>query len=259
MLVLSGHGSGIIGNFLSKEAADRIDSLSVISMAKLIKAINRFIKRNRKAKGEEPREREIDILGLDNCLMSMTEVAYMVHNNASVMIGAEGFEPQAGWPYACVLDAMKKFVKKNPNGGDDKAKELAKRIVCDYIRYYTDYQAAGVSVDQSACDLNQSEELMWAVNSLAEVLLKYLPYDPKSDVSNADPEVRNALVLAHWEAQTYKTEQYTDLYDFCERLQFYCANLGEGKADIRRACQNVRNTIRGSKTEVETLGRPTRN
>ena len=246
MVVLSGHGAGVIGNFLPEGEADRIDSLTVVSMAQLMAKVAGLI---RTQHGLSERVQAIDILGFDNCLMSMTEVAYIVNNAAGVMIGAEGFEPMAGWPYLSVLDAVKDFAKDKDDGGTaEQVKDLSKQIVSDYVNFYTDYQAAGVSVDQSACDLSQSEELMWAINSLAQVLLKYLP-DPYTGEGEADAEVRNALVLAHWEAQPYKNEQYTDLYDFCERLKFYAGGLPARKGDVRRACQNVLNAIRGSENE----------
>ena len=58
---------------------------------------------------------------------------------------------------------------------------------------------------------------------------------PFLKADNVDPEIRNALILAHWEAQPYKNEQYTDLYDFCERLQFYCGNGNGEKCGHRPA------------------------
>ena len=202
MFVLNGHASGIVENFLAKVDADKIDSLSVLSLYELVERI----------KNELLGGKSIDILGLDTCLMSMGEVAYLVRNSAKVMIGAEGFEPLGGWPYASVLSSVTEFAKKN----DAAIKPLAKKIVCDYIDFYSDYQAAGVSVDQSACDLGQCNTLMQAVKSLSQVLQPYLKQ------KTPDKEVRNALILAHWEAQPYKNEQYVDLYDFCERLRNYC-------------------------------------
>ena len=97
-------------------------------------------------------------------------------------------------------------------------------------------------MDQAACDLGESVHLMAAVKSLSRALLNYLP-NPKTG-AKLDPEVRNALVVAHWEAQPYKREQYTDLYDFCQLLKANCEY-----EDVQTACQNVMNTIRGSANE----------
>jgi len=35
---------------------------------------------------------------------------------------------------------------------------------------------------------------------------------------------RTGIVMAHWESQSYWNESYTDLYDFCDRLERYCAS-----------------------------------
>jgi hypothetical protein len=235
MLVLSGHSSGTVGAFLSKDVGNETVSLSIIDLGKLIERINKGLFNGRK----------LDILGLDSCLMSMSEVAYVVHNHVKVMLGAQGFEPMAGWPYGIVLSEVKKLCAEPDGGTDEDLKLLAKRIVCGYIKHYTDYQAAGLSVDQAACDLSQCVTLMRAVKSLSLALLNYFP-DPESGKSDTDREVRNALLLSHWEAQLYKNEQYTDLYDFCTLLKSNCI-----KDDVRRACQNVLNAIRGSQNEPD--------
>ena len=70
MLVLSGHGDGILGNFLVTAEADARANLSVVSLAELVQRVKNG------PLGGEP----LDILGLDSCLMGMTEVAYAVHN-----------------------------------------------------------------------------------------------------------------------------------------------------------------------------------
>ena len=38
--------------------------------------------------------------------------------------------------------------------------------------------------------------------------------------------VRDLLVLAHWRAQSFKDEQYTDLWDFCTELKTACERFG---------------------------------
>ena len=56
--------------------------------------------------------------------MIMTEVAFAVGNNAKIMIGAEGFEPLAGWSYKSVLEEIDGVAA---NGND--LKQLAQNIV----------------------------------------------------------------------------------------------------------------------------------
>ena len=133
MVVLSGHGAGILGDFLSKQNGDQMESLNAIDMAMIVKQIGEAINQMRENRQLPKLEQPIDILGLDNCLMGMTEVAYAVHKFARIMIGAEGFEPMAGWPYALVLKAVKELAARTDNGGTlDQVKQLSRKIVMEY-------------------------------------------------------------------------------------------------------------------------------
>jgi hypothetical protein len=72
--------------------------------------------------------------------------------------------------------------------------------------------------------------LAGAVKGLAEAL--------KSGSERSRP-LRDAIVLAHWEAQSYKSDEYTDLYDFCDLLQERCAE----EPLIAEGCQRVKDII----------------
>lgn len=241
MLILAGHGNGILGEFLREDDRDQDGNksghMNMINLGGLIKRINRELLDGKK----------IDILGMDSCLMSMTEIAYAVHNNVKVMIGAQGFEPMAGWPYHQVLQLL------NKNGGD--VNKLGKKIVDEYIEFYTIYQAANLSVDLAATNLSETVMVMKAIQSLATTLgpiLEKYPHDVRNGVNAENPPdsvlVRDAVLLAHWEAQLYKNEQYTDIYDFCTLLK---ARLSPTRFfEVRRACQNVLNAVLGATKQL---------
>src|SRR6185295_9760791 len=94
----------------------------------------------------------------------------------------------------------------------------------DYLDFYRDYIAAGISVDMAAYDLRRNvsrtddergpylvsrlDDVVDAINRLVEAL---------GDLS--DEDVQDAVVLAHWRSQSFKFEQYTDLWDFCHLLR----------------------------------------
>src|SRR5262249_3552696 len=111
--------------------------------------------------------------------------------------------------------------------------------------YYSDYVIAGVSVDQSVCDLAPSKvgTLVDEIKNLSTILIKSL----------SNPIIREAVILAHWRAQSYKFDQYTDLWDFCDQLMEGCKLFkragvmlknGEGQFEtIIKACQEVKKTI----------------
>ncbi|MFN7930845.1 MAG: hypothetical protein U0Y68_23560 [Blastocatellia bacterium] len=104
------------------------------------------------------------------------------------------------------------------------APQFAKAVVEEHVSYYQDYVMAGLSTDQSVCDLARLDELAEALRALATAMTAPLTV----------PAVRDAIVLAHWRAQSYKSEQYVDLWDFCDLLRRGCA-----VKEIAEACQAV--------------------
>ncbi len=58
------------------------------------------------------------------------------------------------------------------------------------------------------------------------------------------------VTLAHYDAQTYKAEQFVDLHDFC--IQIY--QRFEGDDDVQEACRKVVRILNGNATVFETIG-----
>jgi Clostripain family len=222
MLVLSGHGSGSVGKFfLESDSENRY--LSVPMLAFAVCKINEELARVKAAKeseGEKNLSDKLDVIGLDACAMSTVEVGYQLKDVATYMVGAEGFERNSGWPYHRVIEALNQTPDLSPQ-------DLVVKIVKRYVKYYFDYAVAGVSVDQAACDLSRMEALAAAVNELATAL-------------TGNDAILNAVILAHWRAQSYLLEDYVDLWDFCDLLQAGC---GDTQAPAREACQKVKNLI----------------
>jgi len=215
LLILSGHGSGAIGDFLSGKRAQ--EAISVRSLGGTLKEVIESLK-------DQNHEFKYDIIGMDSCLMSMAEVAYELRDSANILIGSEGFEPETGWPYKEIIPKIKPSVKPT---------NLARIIVDEYIKYYAEYVVAGTSVDLSALNLGMADALKESLFDLSEALLK--------EFGAKDQSVIDAVLLAHWRAQSYKNEQYVDLWDFCDLLEKGC-EVGA----IKHACQRVRGVIDGS-------------
>jgi hypothetical protein len=152
MLVLSGHGSGAVGDFLT--GTTRLSGLSIPDLGASLAAVQKHFKGKRGEKGLL-KGGKIDILGLDSCLMGMAEVAYEVRNYVQYLVGAEGFTPNTGWPYDRILNLFR--TDREPRG-------LAQDIVREYIDYYTsDYALADVSTDMAALDLSEMGPLASAL------------------------------------------------------------------------------------------------
>jgi hypothetical protein len=216
MLVLSGHGSGAVGDFLTDEnaARSRVSSLSIPNLRLVFTQVLKDLKKKYRDRFWLPTN-YIDVLGMDSCLMSMAEVAYEVREYVKYLVGAEGFIPSQGWPYHHMLGLLRDKPRIQPE-------DYARCLVGRYVEYYSDYESCGVSVDHAACHLGIWDiGLTAAVKRLADALTDGLEFDP----------IKDAIVLAHWQAQSYKYDQYTDLYDFCSVLSGRMRRAGPHSAD----------------------------
>jgi hypothetical protein len=144
-LVLSGHGSGAVGDFLTD--LDPNTSLSIPELA-------RILGEGRQAYAETHPEDEglgrIGILGMDSCLMSNAEVCFEVRKHAEFLVASEGFVENTGWPYHRVLEAL---IDPDVTRPSRKARPVALRVADHYSSFYRDQEIAGVSTDIAVCDL----------------------------------------------------------------------------------------------------------
>jgi hypothetical protein len=220
MLILSGHGSGMLGDFLVDEQARRSLQPGTMSIGGLKSAIE-HVRRpfaslsadmangNGSAPVDLPHyEPVLHVLGLDSCLMSNLEVATELNDPELVhfLVASEGFVPNTGWPFGFLMQRLHDRLDAGEQPLDPSS--LCECLVEDCAGYYDSYLPAGVSFDIASCDLGRLEPLQDAVKRLTEVL-EALPAERFQDLT----------ILAHWRAQSFKWEQYTDLADFCEQLR----------------------------------------
>ncbi len=175
--------------------------------------------------------RKIDILGMDACLMSGIEVCYQVRDSVRFTVAPEGFGPLDGWPYQKILAELVSTPSLEPE-------QLARVIVKEYVASYADYE--DVCVTQSICNLDKCHGLVTAVDSLSTTLISNL----------GDGEVKKAILLSRWQAQSYEGTDYVDLYDFSSLLAQNCDH-----AEIKHVCQKVINVIDGEDVVVESVYR----
>lgn len=225
MLVLSGHGSGIVGEtFLFDENPP--NSLTIPNLRKVMEEV-----RDNKLGGKP-----FDIIGMDACSMNMAEVGFELQGTAKYLVGAEGFEETTGWPYYRIIEAL----KSSKPGKALSPRELADSIVDIYASYYLDYAAAGISVDIASCDLDEATTLADAIKGLGEVLSRKISLSE----DRGGRAIISAIVTAHWEAQSYMFEDYVDIWDFCDRLHTASERLSAShRRDIQKHCQIVKGVI----------------
>ena len=262
-LILSGHGSGTTEDFFLRDE-NPTDSLSILELAEALRAATVRV-------GSKLRGKRIDVLGMDACYMSMGEVAYQIRDHVDYMVGAEGLEPTFGWPYRRILARAKAHRKdrKRPMTPE----EMTTAIVEEYVECYSDYdRTAGRSVDLAAIDLRQVTDVKDAFQELVSVLRardrrgsehddpEVLPRPFRCQLTGSgavrigqgpaqgpvrrryDRKTHDKILLAHWYAQTYKSDQFVDLIDLCEQLRKQFD--GDGDGEVQAKCTAVLEALR---------------
>jgi hypothetical protein len=222
IVVLSGHAGGTESDYLLKDESSR----GSLTFNELKQVFQQLLKKDL---GGHP----IDIVGMDNCLMSMGEICYEFRALAQIVIGCESYSPASGWPYRQILERLKQCTKPKSKKTEIQV-EAAKAIVEEYVNYYSSYWVAGLSVTQSALDVRYVVELRERVDQLAATLEQELKRACDND-GRRQSSFKDDLVLAHWEAQSYNGEWFVDLFDFCD-----CLQMRSSSDEVGEQCQKVK-------------------
>jgi hypothetical protein len=157
-------------------------------------------------------EKDLDLLGMDACLMSNFEVAYQVRDHVNYIVASEENEPFDGWPYDLVLEKL----VQNP---DIPTTDFCAHIVDAYIE---SYKTKHYTVTQSAFDLAKVNDLAQTLDQLADALIKHMPA-ARFEIWNAQNTAAKFWHNTLW-----------DIAHFCKILE-----LGTTSTDVKAACQAV--------------------
>lgn len=226
-VVLSGHGNGAVGDFLPD--SDPVGSLSVPAMGRILASA---CAKHLEVAPWGPRK--IGILGLDSCLMSTAEVCCEVRDSVHVLVGAEGFVANTGWPYHRVLEALAE--KADPA-------HAAVAIVQKYTAFYRDYELGGNSAQIAAVNLEEFGSLIQSLTELVSILKKSIEPVEVGDYWGVAKrgngcQLLDTILLAHWRSQTFRMGQYVDLYEFCSHLKGLLADHG-GNETTQKILQEI--------------------
>lgn len=238
MVVLSGHAAGATEGYFLEDDERPLSSIpnsfpisdlkKVFGSARLKKAL---------------RGKKIDILGFDACLMSSAEVCYELRkmNILDLVVASEGFALNSGWPFSRLVTRLKTAPGIAPPA-------VADFIVKDYVKFYYDYYLGGMSVDQSIIKLSRIGDLRRAIDRLARALIREFNRESpgkNKEYSERGKPFQDAVLLAHWAAQSYSGELCVDLYDFCDLLQKrWRKHEDRNSADsVGACCERVKEVI----------------
>lgn len=237
MLILSGDGGGPVSPFLPR--ADQPDKkLKPFEIHQVFERV------------WDKTGKRIDIVGLDSCLMSTAEIGYELRKYARYLVSSQGNIDDVGWPYRDILRLMKGQPGLPPTS-------VAKLIVDAYNSYYVDYaMISKSSANLSALDLSKFDSLAAAVKRLVNASTQILRKSGNRSEQRLKKEeqlLARALMRAHWVGQTYRADQYADLYDFCDKLIEEIALICDERnlrsssfTDVVKACEGVKGVLCGS-------------
>ena len=207
LLVIWNHGGGFRSPaYTTKDIAwDYTNGEDKITMPELEDALSAVSSQTGK---------KIDIVGMDACLMAMTEVAYQIKDYAGIMVASEENEPGDGWPYDSILAQL----VSNPTMS---AEQLATDIVDKYIFSYS-----SGNVTQSAIDLSCMDILAGQLSNLALAI--------KSDSFTS----KSRYIVGAVNSQYYGDPDFIDLYDLCNQLLTYSNSL-----EVKNIASNIQQTL----------------
>jgi len=207
LLVIWNHGGGFRSPvYTTKDIAwDYTNGEDKITMPELEDALSAVSSQTGK---------KIDIVGMDACLMAMTEVAYQIKDYAGIMVASEENEPGDGWPYDSILAQL----VSNPSMS---AEQLATDIVDKYIFSYS-----SGNVTQSAIDLSYMDILAGQLSNLALAI--------KSDSFTS----KSKYIVGAVNSQYYGDPDFIDLYDLCNQLLTYSNSL-----EVKNIASNIQQTL----------------
>ena len=193
LLVIWNHGGGFRSPALAKDIAwDDTSGGDKITMSELEYALSAISIQMGK---------NVDIVGMDACMMAMTEVAYQIKNYTDILVTSEESVPNDGWPYDTILSQLVSNPTMSPA-------QLAYNIVDNYINSYTSYDNA----THSAIDLSYINTLADQLSNLATAIIS----DSITPLNN--------YILASNSCQYYYDADFIDLYDFCNKILIYSNN-----------------------------------
>lgn len=233
MLILFGHGSAVAGNtFLADNTPP-----SFLRLKEFRQVLTRHFEARphplSPAEDDDPPDENLteeelrsrpplDILACDNCMMNGIESAYEIRRRVKFVIGSQGLVLALGWPF-------RKIIEEVVCHKEASTRFIAQRILRVCARNLLDFSLMDRSSEQSLCDLTtfflkdeagRKRDLVTAVRNLSRVLKKGLEID--KETQEADHMIRDAIRMARLEAQSFWSETFVDLYDFCMLLLDKC-------------------------------------
>ena len=230
ILFILGHGV-VVGNdiFLLDEHAARTS----MTLTELGVELNTFKANITKTNAGA----EFEMVGFHSCSLSSLEVACEVEGTANFMLASQGPAFTGTWPYRQILIRIFKDLRRgaahfnDPASGRANVKTMLTKIFSYCLFNSFDFLVAGYTYDVALTDLNRLRGVRESLSRLSTELINALKH----------PRARERVLLAHWDAQSFWKENYTDVFDFCFRLRRRCLKdeTDEGSGLLSKSLKGV--------------------
>ena len=248
MLFMVGHGV-VVGNdvFMYDEHAEQ-QSITLGDLGDILRKFKEKL-------DEQEHKPSFDLVGFHSCSVSSVEVAYELKDTADYMLASQGPTFVGSWPYRQILirifkDAGTYAEIQDKRKINSKIKELLKDIFNYCLYNSSDFLLAGYSHQVTLCDVRRIRDLNGPMERLSSALVKALTKDETVENDEVDAASKFVILFAHWRAQSFFQEMYTDLFDFCLCILDRCDRIRKAKGlitpklrEIELACAEVKETL----------------
>ncbi len=230
-LIISNHGGGAksinTSDTVSREIAyDFSSSYDVLFLDEVQQVMSGFSDSN------------INIIGMDACLMGTVEVAYELRGLADYFVASPASEWPDGWDYTALFSSD----IFGTSGNIPSASEFVNEMITQYKT--STYGVTGTGKLQNtltAVDLStdKMQELKDSIDALAAAFSVFSNQSTIEGISSGS--------IGYYKSGNEDGEPYTDIYDFCMQFDQSTYDVGEvGETDIYDAAQEVLSALADS-------------
>jgi hypothetical protein len=169
-------------------------SRTYLTNQQLLQALSRI-------KTDVLKNKKIDILGMDACLMAMIEVGYQVKDFARYIVGSQEVELAYGWNYAGFLPVFASDINMDTSVAAQSIVQAYESLYKKKINFYT----------QSAVDLEKIETIKQCIDVIVASYENCKMADNRKLVDVLRKSRNNCL--------QFSSPSYIDLHSFCN--EFY--------------------------------------
>jgi hypothetical protein len=180
------------------------------------------------------KNKKLDILGMDACLMAMVEIGYQAKGFAKYMVGSQEVELAYGWDYLSLFQSTSK--------GVTSPIDMAKGIVLTFEQFYKNRIKF---YTQSAIDLDNIDLVKDSLNNVVLKINECKKHD--------NTGIKNIIKLARNKSAQFSTRSYVDLHSFYSQLLEKINNYKSNNARINKPLKELKDGLNAGMKAITSI------